>query len=63
MKNIFKFLIGSILAVVIIITSIMTALSILKDEAVDNYLTISKLNAKAYIEHVWLHWDICKYQE
>ena len=32
----------------IIISSILYALSILKNEAVENYLTISKLNAKSF---------------
>ena len=48
MNNISKLAISSIIVFVIIIFTIMTSLSILKEEAVDNYLTISKLNAKAF---------------
>jgi PAS domain S-box-containing protein len=48
LSNKIKFLLGVILASILIISSIMTALSMLKDEAVNNYLTISKLNARSF---------------
>ncbi len=47
-SNKIKLFIGVVLASIIIISSIMTALSILKDEAVENYLTISKLNSRSF---------------
>ena len=48
MNNKIKLFIGLIVAFSIIIISILSGLSILKDEAITNYLTISKLNAKAF---------------
>jgi len=48
MKRISKIIIGSIIVFLIVITTIMASLVILKDEAVKNYLTISKLNAKVF---------------
>ncbi len=48
MANSLKLVVGLFFAFFVIIFSIMTSLSILKDEAVDNYLTISKLNAKSF---------------
>ncbi len=48
LSNKIKFFFGVILASILIISSIMTALSMLKDEAVNNYLTISKLNARSF---------------
>ena len=42
-----KLIIGAIIALLVIISSIIMALSVLKEEAVNNYLTISQLNAKA----------------
>lgn len=47
MKNMTKLAIAISISFLIIISSIMVALSILKDEAVNNYVTISKLNANA----------------
>ena len=52
MKNITKLTLGIIISLLIIITSIMSALSILKEEAVNNYLTISKLNAQAFSKEI-----------
>lgn len=43
-----KLLLGVIFAFFIIIISILVSSSILKEEAVENYLTISKLNAKSF---------------
>ncbi len=48
MNKKFTLLIGVIFALFIILGSIMMALSTLKDEAINNYVTISKLNAKAF---------------
>jgi|GEM_PF-925126 len=48
MSNQVKLLSGVVIAIIVIIGSIMTALSILKEEAINNYLTISKLNARAF---------------
>ncbi|NVJ54237.1 MAG: PAS domain S-box protein [Campylobacteraceae bacterium] len=48
MANSVKLVLGLFFAFFIILFSIMTSLSILKDEAVDNYLTISKLNAESF---------------
>lgn len=48
MTNNLKLALGVVFSFFIIVFSIMTSLSILKDEAVDNYLTISKLNAKSF---------------
>ncbi|RXK07244.1 PAS domain S-box protein [Halarcobacter bivalviorum] len=43
-----KLLLGVVFAFFIIIISILVSSSILKEEAVENYLTISKLNAKSF---------------
>ncbi len=48
MKLNIKLFIGAFISFLIITSSIMYALSILKEEAVNNYLTISKLNAKSF---------------
>ncbi len=48
MKKVSKLVIGSSIVFLIIISTIMSSLTILKEEAVENYLTISKLNAKAF---------------
>ena len=48
MNKLSKLAIVSIIVFLIVITTIMTALSMLKDEAVENYITISKLNAKSF---------------
>ncbi|WP_320033727.1 PAS domain-containing sensor histidine kinase [Halarcobacter sp.] len=48
MKLNIKLFIGAFISFLIITSSIMYSLSILKEEAVNNYLTISKLNAKSF---------------
>lgn len=52
MNNKIKLFLGATVAFIIIISSIMVALSILKDEAVNNFITISKLNAKSFSKEI-----------
>jgi len=61
MSNKIKLLVGIIIGFFIIIFSIMTSLSILKEEAEDNYLTISKLNAKSFSKE--LNQDIANIEQ
>lgn len=46
MNNNYKLLIGGVIASIFIISSILIAFSVLKNEMINNYLTISKLNAR-----------------
>ena len=48
MNSKYKLALGAIIAFFIIIGTILTALSILKEEAVNNYVKIAQLNAKAF---------------
>lgn len=48
MNSKYKLALGAIIAFFIIIGTILTALSILKEEAVSNYVKIAQLNAKAF---------------
>lgn len=52
MNNNYKLLIGGIIASIFIISSIFIAFSVLKDETINNYLTISKLNARTMSKEV-----------
>ncbi len=52
MNNNYKLLIGGVIASIFIISSIFIAFSVLKDETINNYLTISKLNARTMSKEV-----------
>ena len=52
MNNNYKLLIGGAIAFIFIISSILITFSVLKDETIDNYLTISKLNARTMSKEI-----------
>ena len=52
MNNKVKLGVGVVLTCITILSILITASSILKEEAVENYLTISKLNAKSFAKEL-----------